>query len=89
MSTAAEIVAHVRRERDLSMSVLAERADVSRSTVSRIESGKLDPSYTLLQRIVKAAGYRIEMQPRNAATRETRTRPPRTVERGHADARRQ
>lgn len=57
MSTAAEIVSRVRRERNLSMSLLAELAGVSRSTVSRIESGKFEPTFALLQRVVEAGGF--------------------------------
>lgn len=63
MSTASEIVARVRSERGLSMSVLAELAGVSRSTVSRIESGKFEPTFALFQRVVEAAGFRIVVEP--------------------------
>ncbi|WP_307865069.1 helix-turn-helix transcriptional regulator [Myceligenerans salitolerans] len=63
MSTAAEIVARVRGERQLSMSLLAELAGVSRSTVSRIESGKFEPTFALLQRVVEAAGFTIDAAP--------------------------
>lgn len=63
MSTASEIVARVRSERELSMSVLADLAGVSRSTVSRIESGKFEPTFALLKRVVEAAGFRIDAEP--------------------------
>lgn len=69
MSTAAEIVARVRRERDLSMSVLAELAGVSRSTVSRIESGKFEPTFALLRRVVEAAGFDIDAVPEGTRAR--------------------
>lgn len=69
MSTAAEIVARVRRKRDLSMSVLAELAGVSRSTVSRIESGKFEPTFALLRRVVEAAGFDIDARPEDGTVR--------------------
>ena len=45
------------------MSVLAELAGVSRSTVSRIESGKFEPTFALLRRVVEAGGFGIEARP--------------------------
>ncbi|MBO0609957.1 helix-turn-helix transcriptional regulator [Myceligenerans salitolerans] len=45
------------------MSLLAELAGVSRSTVSRIESGKFEPTFALLQRVVEAAGFTIDAAP--------------------------
>jgi transcriptional regulator with XRE-family HTH domain len=45
------------------MSVLAELAGVSRSTVSRIESGKFEPTFALLRRVVEAAGFEIDAEP--------------------------
>ncbi|MBL0887024.1 helix-turn-helix domain-containing protein [Myceligenerans indicum] len=69
MSTAAEIVARVRRERGLSMSLLAEMAGVSRSTVSRIESGKFEPTFALLRRVVEAGGFDIDAEPEDDGAR--------------------
>lgn len=45
------------------MSVLAQLAGVSRSTVSRIESGKFEPTFALLRRVVEAGGFGIEARP--------------------------
>lgn len=59
--SAAEIVARIRAERDLSMSSLAVLAGVPTSTVSRIEMGKIQPSLDTLSRVAEAAGYRLTL----------------------------
>ncbi|GAB4084867.1 hypothetical protein GCM10028784_14970 [Myceligenerans cantabricum] len=45
------------------MSLLADLAGVSRSTVSRIESGKFEPTFALLQRVVEAGGFDLDAEP--------------------------
>lgn len=42
------------------MTTLAEITGVPTSTISRIESGKLDPTFSMLSRIVAAAGYTLD-----------------------------
>jgi len=44
------------------MNTLADLTGVPASTISRIESGKLDPTYSMLRRIVQAVGYSLEDQ---------------------------
>jgi len=43
----------------LSLRLLAERAGTSHSTLSAYEAGRVDPSVTTMQRIVRAAGYDV------------------------------
>jgi transcriptional regulator with XRE-family HTH domain len=62
MTAAANIVTNVRTLRLLSMNTLAELAGVPASTISRIESGRLDPTFLMLSRIVAAAGYSLDAQ---------------------------
>ncbi|MDR1184434.1 MAG: helix-turn-helix transcriptional regulator [Coriobacteriales bacterium] len=60
--TAANIVSEIRTSRLLSMNSLADLAGVPASTISRIEAGKIEPTYSLLSRIVSAAGFALDSQ---------------------------
>lgn len=53
---ASTIVKRIRTTDGLSRADLARLADVSASTVGRIESGKLDPTWSTLQKILEATG---------------------------------
>ncbi|MFY9714171.1 MAG: helix-turn-helix domain-containing protein [Microbacterium sp.] len=53
---AATIVKRIRATDGLSRADLARLADVSASTVGRIESGKLDPTWSTLQKMLEATG---------------------------------
>lgn len=57
--TAAELVRSARTRRNYSQRQLAERAGVPQSTVSKIESGRQQPTMAMLERLVAAAGFRI------------------------------
>lgn len=46
-------------ESGLSQRALAARVGCTRSTISRIEAGDMDPTLTMLARIVSAAGHRL------------------------------
>jgi len=46
----------------LSASALARRAGVPASTVTRIESGVVDPTFTMLQRLLAAAGCDLTLE---------------------------
>ena len=50
-----------RRERGWSQTVLAERADLSRPTIARVELGQ-DVSTVSLGKIAEALGLRIELR---------------------------
>jgi transcriptional regulator with XRE-family HTH domain len=56
---AATLVKEARDRAGLSRRALASRAAVPTSTVSRIESGEIDPTVGMLERIVEAAGSRL------------------------------
>jgi transcriptional regulator with XRE-family HTH domain len=68
MSTAAEIVSSIRSSRLLSMNALADLAGIPTSTVSRIEAGKIDPTYSMLLRIAQAAGFSLSIQVQEAGS---------------------
>lgn len=52
----AELLREVRADAGLSRRALAARAEVAPSTVSRIEAGQIDPTLTMLDRLLAAAG---------------------------------
>lgn len=56
---AATIVRRVRALAGINRKELAQLAEVSTSTISRIERGELDPTWGTLSRILDATGYRI------------------------------
>ncbi|MDR1266426.1 MAG: helix-turn-helix domain-containing protein [Propionibacteriaceae bacterium] len=49
-----------RLSRQLTMAALADLARVPTSTVSRIESGRIEPTVAMLARLLGAAGFRFE-----------------------------
>jgi len=59
MSTAATLVHEARTEAALSCRALAARAGVPASTVSRIEKGEMDPTLTMLRRVLGGASKRL------------------------------
>lgn len=56
---AATIVKRIRVLSGITRKELAELADLSPSTVGRIEQGRLDPTWGTLSRILESTGYRI------------------------------
>jgi transcriptional regulator with XRE-family HTH domain len=62
LTTAAQIVVRIRAERGLSMSSLAVLAGVPTSTISRIESGQVEPTLGMIRRIALGAGYHLHLQ---------------------------
>jgi len=62
LTNAAQIIARIRAERELSMSSLAVLAGVSTSTISRIESGQIEPTLGMVRRIALGAGYHLHLQ---------------------------
>ncbi|WP_206074440.1 helix-turn-helix domain-containing protein [Antribacter gilvus] len=57
--TTGELITRLRLSRGLSMSTLARNAGVPTSTISRIETGRMQPSLAMLRRIAAAAGFRL------------------------------
>ncbi|MCP2283051.1 helix-turn-helix protein [Promicromonospora umidemergens] len=62
LTTAAQILVRIRAERELSMSSLAVLAGVPTSTISRIESGQIEPTFGMIRRIALGAGYHLHLQ---------------------------
>jgi len=54
------VIARVRSARLLTMNALADVSGVPVSTISRIESGKVEPTWAMVRRLVTAAGFRLE-----------------------------
>lgn len=48
-----------REQQNISMNILAKRADVSQSTLSRIEAGTQMPTFDVLERFISALGYTL------------------------------
>jgi len=67
MDAAAQRVRRAREEAGLSIRELAGRAGVAASTVWRIESGRLDPTVSMLERLLEASAA---VRPVGHATRE-------------------
>jgi transcriptional regulator with XRE-family HTH domain len=61
MSEAALLVADARRSAGLSVRELARLAGVSFTTITRVESGQLDPTVGMLLRILAGAGQRLQL----------------------------
>ncbi len=57
--TGAALLCDARTRAGLSRRALAAKAGVPTSTVSRIENGQSDPTITMLQRLLSAAGVRL------------------------------
>jgi len=60
MLTAADTIHTARTRSRISQSALARRAGVAQSTVSRVESGDLDPTWSTMQSLLLAAGWAAE-----------------------------
>lgn len=61
MTDAATLVREARRDAGLSLRALAERADVSFTTVFRIEHNQLDPTTGTLRKLLGALGQELEL----------------------------
>lgn len=59
-ATAARLVRAARTRRGLSQRDLATVAGVPQSTVATVESGKRQPSVLMLERLLDAAGFRLD-----------------------------
>nr|UIK89021.1 helix-turn-helix transcriptional regulator [Arthrobacter polaris] len=57
--TAASIVSRMRLKRQLSKTAFAELIGLPASTITRIESGAVEPTYAMLQRIALGAGFQL------------------------------
>ena len=70
--TAGRVLKEARRRAGLSLRELAERAGTSHSTLSAYERGAKTPSVTTLERILRAAGFALDLAlvPRRDTGRE-------------------
>ncbi len=59
---AAETVRRARLEAGLTLRALAERADTSHSTLAMYESGRKTPTTETLDRVVRAAGFALDLE---------------------------
>ena len=59
MPTAAELLREARTRAGLSQRVLARRAGTAQSVVARIEQGRTSPTWSTLERLLKAANYEV------------------------------
>src|SRR5688500_5914494 len=61
---ASRYVRWARLHAGLSQQELATRTGIAQSTISRIESGKLDPRYGTVRTLLRACGSDLEVWPR-------------------------
>lgn len=54
-------IKQVRREQHITQEVLAQRAGTKKSNISRLESGKYNPSLDFLARVAACLGKRIHI----------------------------
>lgn len=64
--TAAELLSSARKARGMSQRAFAHAAGVPQSTVSAIESGQRQPSVSMLERLLAAAGFELDTHLVNA-----------------------
>jgi transcriptional regulator with XRE-family HTH domain len=62
MSDAATLIRGAREEAGLSLRALADRSDVSFTTICRIEQGHVDPTTGTLRKLLEALGESLELQ---------------------------
>ncbi|MFD6825254.1 helix-turn-helix domain-containing protein [Streptomyces sp. NPDC060085] len=61
MNNTGELVRHWRERRGMSQARLAELAGTGQAAISRIESGRGQPTLALLERIASALGCRLTL----------------------------
>ena len=79
VESAQTLIRRARADAGLSVRALAQRADVSASTIARIESGQVDPTFGMLGQILEAAGHDVRITTKRRPARQPPTpRAPRT-----------
>jgi predicted transcriptional regulator len=64
MGMAARMLRHARRRAGLTQRQLAAKTGYPQETIARIESGKVDPRVTTLDRLLEGCGFGLEHLPR-------------------------
>jgi transcriptional regulator with XRE-family HTH domain len=65
MKEAATLIREAREEAGLSLRALAERSDVSYTTICRVEHGRMDPTTGTLRKLLAALGQDLELRRRH------------------------
>ena len=58
---AAQVLLQARREANITQSELAQRVGTTKSYISKIENGLVEPSIGLFLRLINALGLRVEI----------------------------
>jgi transcriptional regulator with XRE-family HTH domain len=69
MQDASTLVREAREDAGLSLRVLAERADLSYTTICRIEHGQIDPTWGTLRKLFDALGEELGLERRRLGHR--------------------
>jgi len=64
MGMAARMLRHARRRAGLTQRELAAKTGYPQETIARIESGRVDPRVTTLDRLLEGCGFGLEHMPR-------------------------
>jgi transcriptional regulator with XRE-family HTH domain len=56
-----DLVREARRRAGLTQTDLADRAGTTQSAIARLESGRTNPSFDLVLRLVKLCGFRLDV----------------------------
>lgn len=67
MPIAADTIRDARTRAGISQAALARRAGIAQSTISRIEGGELDPTWSVMQKLLAATGWEATPEPTEAA----------------------
>jgi transcriptional regulator with XRE-family HTH domain len=57
----SDLVREARRRAGLTQQELAERTGTTQSAIARLESGRTSPSFDLVLKLIKAAGFRLDV----------------------------
>lgn len=68
MPIAADAIRAARARAGISQAALARRADIAQSTISRIESNDLDPTWSTMQKLLAATGWEATPEPSENAS---------------------
>ena len=58
----ADLLFELRQQTGLNQTAFAKKVNKSRSTIARIESSRMEPSFSMLEDIAQALGKRVEIR---------------------------